>query len=113
MTPDRIHEYELRNAVERLNNDPRMMAQDRKPILSFLVYIKAARVSTGRQAKYVNMLRTASLMLRVPRRPAAGISGLRASRKFPVFQLSESGPFRSKAERFSNKSPCVLSFRLC
>ncbi len=31
MTPDRIHDYEynLRNAVKRLNNDPRMRAQDR------------------------------------------------------------------------------------
>jgi len=72
MTPDRIHDYdyELRNAVARLNGDPRLRAPDRKLILAFLEHIKAQNVSTGRLAKYVNMLRTASLMLRVPWRRA-------------------------------------------
>jgi hypothetical protein len=67
VTPNQIYDYdyELRNAVAMLNGDPRLRAPDRKLVLSFLEHIKAQKVSTGRLAKYVNMLRTASLTLRV------------------------------------------------
>ena len=72
MTPDRIHDYEynLRNAVKRLNNDPRIRAQDRRIMLAFMDYIKALGVSIGRQAKYANMFQAASLMIHVPWRNA-------------------------------------------
>ncbi len=72
MTPDLIHDYEynLRNALSRVNSDPTLRDEDRRLLLAFLEHIKALRVSTGRQAKYANMLRTASRMLRVPWRRA-------------------------------------------
>ncbi len=72
MTPDLIHDYEynLKNALSRVNNDPTLRDEDRRLLLAFLEHIKALRVSTGRQAKYANMLRTASHMLRVPWRRA-------------------------------------------
>jgi len=68
MTTDLIHDYEynLRNAPARLGTDTRLRAPDRKPILAFLNHLKAQNVSTGRLAKYVNMLHTASVTLRVP-----------------------------------------------
>jgi integrase/recombinase XerD len=68
MTPDLIHDYEynLRNALARLGTDTRLRAPDRKLILAFLNHLKAQDVSTGRLAKYVNMLHTASVTLRVP-----------------------------------------------
>ena len=72
MTPDLIHDYEynLRNALSRVNSDPTLRDEDRRLLLAFLEHIKALRVSTGRQAKYANMIRTASHMLRVPWRRA-------------------------------------------
>lgn len=74
VTPDLVHDYEynLRNALSRLNNDPLLRAEDRKLVLAFLAHIKAQGVSTGRQAKYANMLRTASRMLRLPWRKPGG-----------------------------------------
>jgi hypothetical protein len=68
MTPDKIHdyEYELRNATERLDRDVLVRAADRKLIQAFLRHIKAQDVSTGRLAKYTNMLHTASTLIRVP-----------------------------------------------
>jgi len=72
MTPDLIHDYEynLKNALSRVNSDPTLRDEDRRLLLAFLEHIKALRVSTGRQAKYANMLRTTSHMLRVPWRRA-------------------------------------------
>ncbi|MDG6991467.1 MAG: hypothetical protein JRM99_08650 [Nitrososphaerota archaeon] len=69
MTPDLIHDYEynLRNALARVNSDPTLRDEDRR-LLAFLEHIKALLVSTGR--KYADMLRTAWHMLRVPRRGA-------------------------------------------
>jgi integrase/recombinase XerD len=72
VTPDQIHdyEYELKNAVERLGRDPHLRPADQKLIEAFLKHIKAQDVSTGRLAKYVNTLHTASAMMRVPWRRA-------------------------------------------
>ncbi len=69
MTPDLIHDYEynLRNALARVNSDPTLRDEDRR-LLAFLEHVRALRVSTGR--KYADMLRTASHMLRVPWRGA-------------------------------------------
>jgi len=68
MTPDLMHDYEynLRNALARLGTDARLRAPDRKLILAFLNHLKAQNVSTCRLAKYVNMLHTAYVTLRVP-----------------------------------------------
>ena len=72
MTPDEIHDfpYALKNAEERLNRDPKVRAQDRRLILSFLKHIQANQVSVGRQSKYVNMLHIAAVHIRVPFRRA-------------------------------------------
>src|SRR5712691_245553 len=59
-TPDQIHDYgyQLRNAVHRLEKDETIRPQDRRLISSFLKHVKAKQISLGRQAKYVNHLRT-------------------------------------------------------
>jgi hypothetical protein len=67
MTPDEIHDYdyELRNSLARLESDPKLRAPDRRLMRAFMGHIKALGVSTGRQAKYANMLMIASHMIRV------------------------------------------------
>ena len=72
MTPDELHDYAyaLKNALENVEKDPGIRAADRSLILSFHKHIKAQGVSLGRQAKYLNNLRTVSLADRVPWRKA-------------------------------------------
>jgi len=72
MTADEIHDYAyaLKNALENVEKDPRIRATDRRLLLSFHKHIKAQGVSLGRQAKYLNNLRTVSLAVRVPWRKA-------------------------------------------
>ncbi|MDG6972102.1 MAG: hypothetical protein JRM74_05395 [Nitrososphaerota archaeon] len=52
--------------TETLDRDVLVRAADRKLIQAFLRHIKAQDVSTGRLAKYTNMLHTASTLIRVP-----------------------------------------------
>ena len=72
MTPDEIYDYvfSLKNAVKRLEEDPKVRPEDRKLILAFLKHIKAKGVSVGRQAKYVYTLRRTAQLMPVPFRRA-------------------------------------------
>jgi len=72
MTPDQIHDYgyQLRSAVRRLEENETIRPQDRRLISSFLKHLKAKEISLGRQAKYVNHLRTIAHNMSVPFRSA-------------------------------------------
>jgi integrase/recombinase XerD len=72
VTPDQIHDYEyqLRSAIQRLEGDDAIRPQDKKLISSFLKHLKAKEISLGRQAKYVNHLRTIAHNMSVPFRGA-------------------------------------------
>ena len=62
--------FSLKNAVKRLEEDPKVRPEDRKLILAFLKHIKAKGVSVGRQAKYVYTLRRTAQLMPVPFRRA-------------------------------------------
>jgi hypothetical protein len=78
MIPDEIYDYpyNLRIAEKRLAEDLKVRADDRRLIQAFMKHVAAQGVSTGRQAKYVNILTRCAQLIRVPfRREAEGRGG--------------------------------------
>ena len=113
MVPDEIYDYayDLKTAQKRLETDPNSRAQDRKLIQAFMRHVTAQGISTGRQAKYINILLRCAQLIRVPFRRAKRRDIEDLITRLADYEIVTKGPDGTELRR--HYSPATLAdFRM-